>query len=715
MNLEKTKFLVICVILALGTFIVFWPVRNFQFINFDDHVYITDNPYVYSGLARTNILWAFTTAYSSNWHPLTWLSHMIDCQLFSTNPGWHHIINLLFHIINTLLLFTFLSQITCKTGQSFFVAALFALHPLHVESVAWVAERKDVLSTMFWFLTIIAYVSYIRHRGIIKYLLIVALFALGLMAKPMLVTLPFVLLLFDYWPIERFKKEKLHYLILEKIPLFIFSAASCIVTVIAQRSGGALESTETIPLGFRMANAILSYAKYIQKTFWPTKLAFFYPHPATEFNLLLLLVSLSLLLAISVYVISQFNKRKYLLVGWLWFIGTLVPVIGFVQVGAQAMADRYTYVPLIGIFMIVTWGVSDLFVKLKCPRYLLTAAALVVLVFLSICSRIQVLYWRDSTALFEHALEVTEKNYTAHSCLAYVLCEQGKINEAIAHNRLAIKFNPAYLDAQFNLGNIFLQQGNLNDALNQFYNVLQIDPDYIKAHRNIAKILIKQDKPAQAIPHYENILKVQPDDYDAQNGLGIVLARIGKFNEAFEHFNRALQVDPDRAEIYNNLGFTFIQQGKFDEAELQLTKALKLDPNNSKTHYQFARVLSEKNDLNNAVAHLRESLRLDPNNIESMNKLAWFLCTYKQAEFFDPNEAVRIASRAYELTRYQDPATIDILASACSAAGNHDEAVNFMEKALNLRKADSQLKAEVKELPASSAEKITLRNEQNEK
>ena len=275
MNLEKAKFLVIYGILALATFVVFWPVHNFQFVNFDDHVYITDNPYVCAGLTRIGTIWAFTTEHSSNWHPLTWLSHMLDCQLFNTDPGWHHIINLLFHIANTLLLFAVLSQMTGKIWQSAFVAALFALHPLHVESVAWVSERKDVLSTMFWFLTMIAYVCYVRHNRIISYLLTIVLFALGLMAKPMLVTLPFVLLLLDYWPLERFGKKTLYHLIFEKIPLFVLSAASCIVTVIVQRSGGALESTEAIPLNFRIANAVVSYAKYIQKTFWPDKACVF--------------------------------------------------------------------------------------------------------------------------------------------------------------------------------------------------------------------------------------------------------------------------------------------------------------------------------------------------------------------------------------------------------------------------------------------------------
>ena len=335
------------------------------------------------------------------------------------------------------------------------------------------------------------------------------------------------------------------------------------------------------------------------------------------------------MLAISIYIISQFRKRKYLLVGWLWFLGTLVPVIGFVQVGAQAMADRYTYVPLIGLFIIVAWGISDLFAKLKYRRHNHHSQPSVILFTSVICSRFQVQYWQDSITLFEHALKVTEKNYTAHSCLAYVLCEQGKIDEAIEHNRLAIEFNPTYLDAQFNLGGIFLQQGNLPEALKQFYIVLQIKPDYIKAQRNIAKILIRQNKPAETIPHYESILKTQPLDYDAHNGIGIALARIGKLDEAFD-----ISIVPFKSTRISLRRITISDLLLFDKANsmrphLTLTKAIQLDPNNAKTHYQFARVLSEKSDFNKAVAHLKEALRLDPNYIEPMNNLAWFLASYK--------------------------------------------------------------------------------------
>lgn len=705
-TMNKFRTILIYAILTLATLIVFWPVRNFRFVNFDDHVYITDNPYVCAGLTRIGAIWAFTTNHSSNWHPLTWLSHMLDCQFFGISPGRHHFVNLVFHIINTLSLFAVLLRMTRKAWQSAFVAALFALHPLHVESVAWASERKDVLSTMFWLLTMAAYLHYTKLPNIRRYLSVLLFFALGLMAKPMLVTLPFILLLLDYWPLDSFDKKNFYHLVFEKIPLFVLSAASCITTIIVQHSGGALESTEAIPLGFRIGNAIVSYAKYIQKTFWPAKLAFFYPHPAMEFNLLSLLVSLVLLLAVSIYIISHF-RRKYLLVGWLWFIGTLVPVIGFVQVGAQAMADRYTYVPLIGIFIIIAWGACDLLTKLKYHKYIIIISAAAILIVLSICSRIQVLYWHDSITLFEHALKVTEKNYTAHSCLAYVLYEQGKVDEAIAHNRLAIEFNPTYLDAQFNLGGIFFRQGNFPEALKHFYNVLQISSDYAKAHRNIAKILAKQDKPAEAIVHYENILKIQPVDYDAQNGIGIALARIGKCDEAIEHFNLAIQIDPNIAEAYNNLGFTLIRRGKFDEAAPHLAKAVQLDPNNAGTHYQFARVLTEKNDLKEAVAHLKEALRLEPDNIEPMINLVWLLSTNKQSEFFDPNEAICIASRACELTNHQDPATMDTLALAYGAAGKYDKAIDIAEKALKMVKTNERLRAIIQERLSSFRENIT--------
>ena len=404
---------------------------------------------------------------------------MLDCHLFGTNAGWHHLTNLLLHIANTLLLFAVLKQMTAALWRSAFVAALFALHPLHVESVAWIAERKDVLSTLFWLLTMIAYVSYVRHPSIIRYLLAILVFALGLMAKPMLVTLPFVLLLLDYWPLGRLRlrgdvnRKSWSRPVREKVPFFILSAISSVVTFLVQQKGGAMSRLDWIPLIIRFGNAFVSYVKYIGKMFWPSRLAVLYPYPA-DMALLWPMMSALVLLAVSVLVIRLAPKYKYLLVGWLWYLGTLFPVIGLVQVGSQALADRYTYIPLIGLFIIIGWVLPDLLSKWQYRRTTLGISAGIVLVAMLLCTRMQVSHWRNSKSLFEHALNVTEGNYVAHCSLAYALQQQDELDQAITHNRHALRINPNYPKAHFSLGLVLLKKGNLTEAAAHFTEAQQV-------------------------------------------------------------------------------------------------------------------------------------------------------------------------------------------------------------------------------------------------
>jgi hypothetical protein len=402
---DKYWSLCIYLTLALATLAVFWQVLGHDFVNYDDPDYVYRNPNVQSGITLSSIKWAFTTGHAANWHPLTWLSHMLDWQLFGDNPGWHHLTNLFLHIANTLLLFAVLKRMTNALWRSAFVAAAFALHPLHVESVAWVAERKDVLSTLFWMLTIAAYLRYLERPGTGRYLLTLLIFALGLMAKPMLVTLPFVLLLLDYWPLGRFQFGQIvksvgqqsrkslnafshwklsRHLLLEKVPLFALSAISSIVTFLVQRTAGAVTSVETLPLKLRIANTFVSYLTYIQKMVWPSRLAMFYPYPDKTDLIWQTVVFALLLLIISLGVIWLMRRRRYLLTGWLWYLGTLVPVIGLVQVGDQALADRYTYVPLTGLFIIIAWGVPDLIAKWRFRKHALAASAIAVLLAWSI-------------------------------------------------------------------------------------------------------------------------------------------------------------------------------------------------------------------------------------------------------------------------------------------------------------------------------------------
>ncbi len=431
----------ICLILGLTTLAVFYQVHNFKFITYDDPSCVYKNKDIQFGITLESVKWAFTTGWTANWHPLTWLSHMLDWQLFGNEAGGHHLTNVIFHIANTVLVFLVLRRMTNALWQSAFVAALFALHPLHVESVAWVSERKDVLSTFFWLLTMWAYSRYVNKPDIGWYLWTVFFFTLGLMSKPMLVTLPFVLLLLDYWPLlrfatkgrplERFGRRTLFYLIAEKIPFFVLIAVSSVVTFFMQRSSMAVVSLERLPLKFRILNAFVSYIEYIEKMFWPSRLAVFYPHLGPNVSVPSAFISALLLIIVTIFIIHFGKKHRYLLTGWLWYLGTLVPVIGIVQVGIQGMADRYSYVPLTGLFIIIAWGVPDLLQKWRYKKIVLASSAVLIVSAISICTYNQLRYWRNTQTLFQHAIDVTEDNFMAMNELAWYLAVDPKIT---AHN-----------------------------------------------------------------------------------------------------------------------------------------------------------------------------------------------------------------------------------------------------------------------------------------
>ena len=474
--------ILVCLVLVVATGLAYWQVLHHDFVNFDDHYYVTENDRVQAGLTPEGFIWAFTTTDASNWHPLTWLSHMLDCELYGLNPGGHHLTNLLFHLASTLLLFIVFTRMTAALWRSALVAILFALHPLHVESVAWVAERKDVLSTLFWILTMWAYLHYVRHGGFKRYLLVLVAFTLGLMAKPMLVTLPFVLLLLDYWPLGRYQfgqsgaashtamsasivprrsRSGALALVLEKTPLLALAAISSVVTYLVQQSGQAMQYMETLPLTVRIANALVSYVAYIGKTIWPANLAVFYPHPGYTLPMWQAAGAGLLLVFISIVTIRSMSRYPYLAVGWLWYLGTLVPVIGLVQVGEQAMADRYTYVPLIGLFIIAAWGLWDLEKKWHRQKIVF---ALILLLPLTVCTWRQLHYWRDSISLWEHALAVTKKNALAHNNLGGAFEEEGNAEKAIANFYEALRHDPEYLIARNNLGLALFREGKITEA-----------------------------------------------------------------------------------------------------------------------------------------------------------------------------------------------------------------------------------------------------------
>jgi len=590
------KFL-LCMFLVLATLTVYWQVGNYEFVNLDDDQYIVENSHVQKGLTSESVTWAFTTNHMANWHPLTWLSHMLDFQLYGLNPKGHHLANVVFHLLNSLLLFLVLQRMTGGLWRSGLVAALFALHPLHVESVAWVAERKDVLSTLFWILTLWAYLGYVKRPGVKKYLLILVPFALGLMAKPMLVTLPFVMLLLDYWPLERIQlgqsflghtgqshpsiiakkpRTQVFRLLMEKTPFFALAAVSSVVTFIVQKSGGAVVALEVYPFNNRIANAMLAYVSYIIKMIWPQNLAIFYPHPGQSLPIWQAVAAGLLLLLISTVVMRAGRRYPYLPVGWFWYVGTLVPVIGLVQVGAQAMADRYTYVPLIGLFIMVAWGVPDLVGSWRYAKPALTVAAASLVVALMVCTSFQVKHWENSLSLFEHALRVTSNNSQIHNNLANVLTQKGMLQEAITHYTKALEISPNYADAHTNLGVALAKQGRLEDAIKHYSAALRIKPKSPETHNNLGVALYSQGDVLGAIENYMTAVQLKPDYAEAHNNLGNGLAQQGRLAEAKVHYAKALTIRADYPEAHNNLGVALARQGKFHEAINHFTEALRL-------------------------------------------------------------------------------------------------------------------------------------------
>lgn len=560
------------------------------FVNLDDAQYVSDNPAVSGGLSARGLSWAFTTPHAGNWHPLTWLSHMLDVELYGMNAGPHHLTSLLLHVASALLLFGLLHRMTGALFRSAFVAALFALHPLHVESVAWVAERKDVLSTLFFLLTIRAYLAYVRRPRPSRYALVLVLFALGLMAKPMLVTLPFVLLLLDYWPLGRAPSRRL---VVEKLPLLALALASSVVTFLVQQQAGAVKGLDALPFDHRLANAVMAYAAYIGKMLWPVQLAAIYPYPASR-SAWLVAAAAAGLIAVTVLTLRAARRHPYLPVGWLWYLGTLMPVIGLVQVGSQPMADRYTYVPLIGLFLIVAWGMPDLLARWPHRDLALGVAAGSVILGCALAARAQVRHWRNSVALWQHALEVTTENPRAHNNLGHALAREGRGREAIGYYTEAVR----------------------------------IKPDYAEAHNNIGYALADQGRVREAIAHYSEALRVLPDYAEAHNNLGVALAGEGNADGAIQHLSDAVRIEPGRAEAHNNLGAVLAGQGRLEDAIRHLAEAVELRPgyadarrNLAMAHYERAVTLAGQGRTSEAVGHLESVLKLDPSHEQASGAL----------------------------------------------------------------------------------------------
>jgi tetratricopeptide (TPR) repeat protein len=599
----------VCLFLVVTTLAVYWQVGNHEFINLDDTQYITENQHVQKGLASESITWAFSITDISYWHPLTWLSLMLDYELYGTNPRGYHLTNVALHTLNALFLFLILRWMTGSLWRSAFVAALFALHPLNVESVAWAVERKNVLSTFFWLLTLLAYSNYSMLPTLSRYLLLVLFFGLGLMTKPMLVTLPCVLLLLDYWPLGRLdfgqwgdsRSAQLRafsvsgsqrtipsLLILEKVPLFILSGVSVYMTSLsAQRIGMAI-STEFVPIKLRIANGLVSYLSYGAKMLWPQNLAVFYPYPH-DVPIWQSAGAAALLMGISLLVFRWARKAPYLVTGWLWYLGTLLPLIGLKQVGLwPAMADRFAYVPLIGLFIMVVWGIADLTAGWRHRSTVLAWASAALLAAVMLLTWNQLRYWKNSTALFEHALAVTENNYVAHNNLGTALNEQGRAREAMVHFIEAVRIRPNFSRAHNNLGNALSREGRNKEALGHFYKALELEPNIPGFHLNLG-----------------NALEIQ-----------------GKIKEAASHYSKALQLDPSLAEAYFNLGNLLARQGRVEEAISYLSRALKCKPNFAEAHNSLGAVLAYRGELDEAIAHFTEALRIKPGFIKARNNLS---------------------------------------------------------------------------------------------
>ncbi len=612
--------------LAVATLVVYARVVGFEFIGLDDASYVASNPFVLSGLTRDGIAWAFTTTYQANWHPLTWISLMIDADLGGKGPWLFHLTNVLLHLANTLLLFHVLLGMTSAPWRSAFVAALFAVHPLHVESVAWITERKDVLSTLFWLLAMLAYVRYVERPGTRRYVLVAAAMALGLLAKSMLVTLPLVLLLLDWWPLRRFPagsvpgrgapKGGAWGPIREKAPLVALSLISSVVTVYAQSAGGALGGREAFPLGRRLANAVISYGAYIGKMFWPTKLAVPYPLIPGAATPGRLLAAAVLLVAVSALAYRAARRRPYLAVGWLWYLVTLVPVIGLVQVGIQSMADRYTYVPLIGPFVMVAWGLPDALQGIVRSRVrrraILAGAGGVAVLALMGCAYVQAGRWRNTSELFTHVVSVTELNATAHNALGLDLYEKGRPEDAIAHYREAIRIAPGFDLAYANLGAALSRTGKTDEAIAAYREAFRLRLESPGLRRTVAGLLMTEGRVDEAVAEITKAMGDAPGDVSLRKALGSILARQGRNPEAMAEFRAVLREKPDDAEALGNLGTLLMKQGNLEEASARFAEALRIEPDNVPAHKNLGVILARQGNYGAAIAHFTDALRVRP-------------------------------------------------------------------------------------------------------
>jgi Flp pilus assembly protein TadD len=566
--------------LAVLTVVVYLPALGHDFVGYDDGTYVTENEQVLRGFTLPGVAHAFRTGETGTWQPLALLSHMLDCEMFGVRPWGHHLTSILLHAANTFLLAVALIRMTGSVAPSLFVAAVFGLHPLHVESVAWVSERKDVLSALCWMLTLLTYVQYVRRPDVPRYLLVLAAFGLGLMAKPMLVSLPFILLFLDHWPFRRWDKFERghHFLVLwEKAPLFALAIAAGVLTVIVQRGAEATSSFEALPLSMRVNNALVSYAAYIHKTLWPADLAVYYPHPRDTLSLWTVIGCTAILLLITVVTLAMRRQQPWLVVGWFWYLSALGPVIGLIQVGTQAMADRYSYIPMIGLSIMAAWGVPAV---LRFPRdgVVLRALAVVLLSALTWRMSIQLSYWRDSETLFRHALDVTDRNEVARMGLAITLIAQGRNEEALPHLEAALDLNPTSPDAHYHYALACARLGRTEEAKTHYEKTLEINPRHGGAYNNLGKLAFEERRFEEAARLFKQAIDAEPRNVEAVGNYGLALCALERFGEAESQLRAAIASFPESATLRNNLGVALKGQGRIEEAAEAFRNALRVEP-----------------------------------------------------------------------------------------------------------------------------------------
>ena len=634
---------IICLCLIISTTSVYWQVAGYDFIDFDDNNYVTENPNIKSGFSRENVIWAFQFSNSETyWHPITWLSHMADCHFYGLNASGHHITNLLIHLLNVILLFLFLKKATGRLWPSAFVAGIFALHPINVDSVAWIAERKNLLSSLFWLTTLWFYFYYTRKPNLLRYFCVLSSFTLGLMAKSMLVTLPFLLLLLDYWPLDRLRREvknrsldssssglssikhwleAVFYLVTEKLPMMVISGFSVLISIVSIEGYDPTISLESVPMSLRVKNALVSYLIYIQKMIYPNDLAVFYPYP-NFVSMFMWIGALLVLLTVSIGIVIFAKRWPYLFVGWFWYVGTLVPVIGLFQQGLwPAYADRWGYIPFIGLFIMGSWGLAELAIHRSYPRRYIFPTGIVLLSLAGGLSYIQTGHWRNNETLFKHTAEVTKNNYLFYNNLGKEFHEQGNIPKAIVHFSKALEINPSYADAMNNLGLIEWEQGNIDVAHRYFLLALDNQPENAEAYNNLGFIQMHQGNLYRARNYFIRSLIKNPTLAKAHYNLAIALQKQNDFPRALYHYKEALSMTPEDPELHNNLGNLLARREKLNAAIKHLHDALRYKPNYAEAHNNLGSVFTMMGMKRKAIFHYREAIRINPNLAEASSNL----------------------------------------------------------------------------------------------